>query len=137
MATIDELTAKLHAVCPIDGVSVGSRNDKSTWAISFRPDATPEQRAHAHAVASAFDFDAPAVPASVRMWQAKAALAAVGKLEAANAVIAAASGHVAIAWEYATDVSRDSPGLAAAGAAIGLDAEAIDALFIAAEKIKV
>lgn len=80
----------------------------------------------------------PAIPASVYMWQAKAALAALGKLDAANAAVAA-GGNVAlaIAWEYAAQISRNSPSVAAMGAVIGLDGDDIDQLFIAAADIAV
>lgn len=77
------------------------------------------------------------VPAAVYMWQAKAALAAVGKLEAANAVVAQAPAAVAIAWEYASHISRDAVAVAGIGAALGMTSADIDALFRAAEKIAV
>lgn len=75
---------------------------------------------------------------SVKMWQAKAALALVGKLEAANAAVAAANNPaLSIAWEYASDLSRSSPGLAAMAQAIGLNEADVDALFVAANAIVV
>lgn len=98
---------------------------------------TDTQRAAVEAVLAAHNPAASVVPASVKMWQAKAALAAAGKLEAASAVIAQVGGPIAMAWAFAPDVSRDSPGMSAIGDAIGLGPSDIDALFIAAAQIKV
>lgn len=49
------LHERIESVCPISGVSLGSHNDKSTWRINFRPEATPVQRAAAQTVLDAFD----------------------------------------------------------------------------------
>lgn len=131
------LHAKLANVAPITGVSIGDEADRSTWTIWFDDAATLEQRAAAQAVIGAFDPTSPPAPRSVKMWQAKAALDAAGKIDAANAAVAAHGGAVAFAWEYAPDISRDSPAIAAVGAAIGLDEAAIDSLFIAASQISI
>ena len=51
----------IKAVAPIEGVSIGRRNDKSTWRITFKPEATEQQMADAQAALLAFDtvaFDA-------------------------------------------------------------------------------
>lgn len=48
-----ELDQALKAICPIDGV----RRDKT---IFFRPEATPEQKAAAQALADAADLTTPA-----------------------------------------------------------------------------
>ena len=47
MATI--LHAKVSAVCPIDGVSIGDPTDPKTWRIDFSVGATPAQMATAQA----------------------------------------------------------------------------------------
>ena len=49
------LDMRIKAVCPIQGVSVGTRDDKSTWRIDFKPEATVQQRADAQAVVAAFN----------------------------------------------------------------------------------
>lgn len=53
------LAGKLHealaAVCPIDGVSIGRKDDKATWRIDFKDEATDAQRAAAQAVKDGFD----------------------------------------------------------------------------------
>lgn len=120
------------------GLTIGDENDRTTWRLDFGPDATAEQRAAAVAAVQGFDLDAPAVPSSVKMWQAKTALAAVGKLDTATAAITA-SGNVALqlAWEYATDISRASASVAAIGAVLNMSSTEIDALFVAASVIEV
>lgn len=53
---------KLHnqvaEVAPIDGISIGRRDDKTTWRIDFQTEATKAQRKAAQAVVDAFDADA-------------------------------------------------------------------------------
>ena len=55
----DSLAQRLHAqiaaVAPIEGVSIGTLNDKTTWRIDFLPTATAAQKAAARAVLAAFD----------------------------------------------------------------------------------
>ena len=76
---IDNTAGQLHsaiaAVCPIDGVSIGRKNDKSTWRIDFRPEATDAQKAAARAALDAFDVAA----------EAARALAAAGREQAVQA----------------------------------------------------
>ena len=48
------LDQKIKSVCPIEGVSIGQQDDKSTWRIGFKPEATQAQRAQAQAVVNAF-----------------------------------------------------------------------------------
>jgi hypothetical protein len=76
------------------------------------------------------------VPEEVSRFQAKAALALAGKLEQADAAVAA-SGNVVLqlAWTDATVFRRDSPGINALAPAIGLDAVGLDELFRAAAQI--
>lgn len=79
------------------------------------------------------------VPAEVTMRQARLALHAAGKLTAVNAAIAALPDPpktaALIEWEYSSTVRRDSQFVALLGPALGLDSEALDALFIAASKL--
>lgn len=77
------------------------------------------------------------VPQSVSRFQAKAALAQIGKLTAAEAaVMASGSVVLQLAWAEANDFRRDSPGINALAPMIGLDAAGLDALFIAAAQIE-
>lgn len=52
-ATINDA---IGAVCPIDGVSLGSESDKSTWLIRFSAAATAQQKQAAVAVLAGFDI---------------------------------------------------------------------------------
>lgn len=73
------------------------------------------------------------VPASVTMRQARIALSRAGLLSKAEAAIAQMAGQAGeearIEWEYAAELKRNHPLIAALGQALGLSAEAIDDLF--------
>ena len=55
MTILEVLDSKIRVVAPIDGVSLGSLLDKSTWRIDFKPEATVQQRIDAQAVVDTFD----------------------------------------------------------------------------------
>ena len=85
MTLAAQLDAALRAVAPIVGVSIGRRDDKSTWRIDFVVEATREERDAAAGVVASFD-----VAASESAEQAETA--AVDALEAetrSDAVFAA------------------------------------------------
>jgi hypothetical protein len=73
----------------------------------------------------------PAPPISVTPWQARSALAGVGKLAAVEAAVAALGvTHPAhIAWHYAERIRRDSPLIAALAGPLNLSDADLDALF--------
>nr|WP_319566289.1 hypothetical protein [uncultured Rhodoferax sp.] len=77
-----------------------------------------------------------AAPAAITMRQARLALLGAGLLAQVNAAIAAmpgAAGEAArIEWEYAQEVRRDSPLLAALAPALGMSSAQVDDLFVAA-----
>ena len=79
------------------------------------------------------------VPASVTMRQARLALHAHGLLVSAQPAIDAlaepAKTAAQIEWEYSNALERNNPFVATIGAAIGLDAVALDALFIEAAQL--
>lgn len=79
------------------------------------------------------------VPVAVTMRQARLALLSAGMLAQVNAAIAGmpgAEGEAArIEWEYAQDVRRDSPLVAALVGDIGLADEDLDSLFIDASRL--
>lgn len=52
---IASLVAALSAVCPVDGVSIGRWDDRATWRIDPKPEATPEQIIAAEAAMAAFN----------------------------------------------------------------------------------
>jgi len=120
------------------GVSIADPADKTTWRIDFSANASDQEKVAAATALAAFDPNAPFVPASVPMWQAKAALQAIGKLDAATSAVNASGSHqIILAWEYAADIARASPSVAAIGTALGLGSNDLDQLFIAAAAIKV
>lgn len=64
-----KLDKAIKTVCPIDGVSIGRKDDKSTWRIDFRPEATQTQRDAAQAILSAFIWDdTPQPPMDLLDW---------------------------------------------------------------------
>lgn len=132
MTTATKLDAAIKAVCPINGVGIGSKDDKSTWRIDFKDDATAEQRAAARAVLTEFDATGPDVPEFVTMRQARLALLSVGKLAAVESAIQQAGDAAKIEWEYAQELRRDHPLVSAMGSALGLPAAELDQLFVQA-----
>lgn len=62
---------KVSEVAPITGVSLGKIDDKSTWKIIFKPEATPEQRAAAAQIVREFDPAVDAVAPKTELQQAK------------------------------------------------------------------
>ena len=53
---LNELTKALAAVAPITGVSIGRKDDRSTWRIDFAPEATDDQKAQAAQIVASFDI---------------------------------------------------------------------------------
>jgi hypothetical protein len=72
----------------------------------------------------------PPIPESISPRQARLALLEIGKLDTANAVVAAADNATRISWEFATAILRADPGVIAFAGAIGIDAAGLDQLFI-------
>src|SRR5690349_2551895 len=58
------LDQRIKTLCPADGISIGLRNDKSTWKVNSRPEATPQQIATAQTEISNFDTTS-LIPADV------------------------------------------------------------------------
>ena len=79
------------------------------------------------------------VPQEVTMRQARLALLAAGKLAGVEAAIASMPEPqrtaASIEWEYSNALQRNNQFVAQLGAALGIDAAGIDALFIAAAKL--
>lgn len=49
------LHSEVEKVAPIDSISVGNPDDKQTWTITFKPEATAKQRSDAQLVLDGFD----------------------------------------------------------------------------------
>lgn len=77
----------------------------------------------------------PAVPQVVSMRQARLALLAADLLDDVDAAVKAAGRVAQIEWDYATEVRRDHPLIAAIQAANGLTSDELDALFAAASSL--
>lgn len=77
----------------------------------------------------------PPVPDRVSPRQARLALLAIDKLDAANAIVAQAGPSTHIAWEFSTYVLRNDPDVIALAAAIGIDEAALDQMFIEAAQL--
>lgn len=52
------VTNQVIEVCPIDGISFGKLNDKATWRIDYKPEATDQQKQAAQSVIDNFVWDA-------------------------------------------------------------------------------
>ena len=85
MTPIEALDQQLKAVCPIDGVSIGRWNNKDTWQIFFRPEATVSEQARAEVLLRAFDPATVPVPPS--RADLKAQLQAAPTLAAVKAIL--------------------------------------------------
>lgn len=75
------------------------------------------------------------VPPSVSPRQARLALLAVGKLDAANAAVAQADAATKIAWDFSNEVRRDDPGVIALAGVVGFSLDQLDQLFRDASKL--
>jgi hypothetical protein len=57
MNTAANLHKAIEAVCPIDGISIGDVNNKTTWDIQFKTSATAQQRINAQTILDTFIWD--------------------------------------------------------------------------------
>lgn len=80
---------------------------------------------------------APPPPAVVSPLQMRLALRAAGLIDPAATAIEQLGPAEQDAWEYATEIRRDSPLVALIAAALGIDDAALDALFRTAAAITV
>lgn len=69
-----DLYAALEAAgVPVADVSIGKRDDKSTWRIIYRVNVTKAQQTAVQAIVDAFDMNAPDTPAPLDELAAKIA----------------------------------------------------------------
>ena len=123
----------LHKTIPADAVAVSVDEHASLMAgqasgLAIEPlDGRPVLKARPAQVH---------VPAVVSKFQAKAALLQAGLLEQTESLMAQADAVARLAWDNAQEFRRNSPTVLAMGAALGLDAAALDALSITAAGIE-
>lgn len=55
---LDLLDQAIKQVCPTDGVSVGRKEDKQTWRIDFKDEATQAEKDAAQLVVDSWDINA-------------------------------------------------------------------------------
>lgn len=77
------------------------------------------------------------VPLEVAMWQAREVLRLSGKFGAVDAAVTAAGGALLAAWEYGNVINRNSDATKAIASLLNLTPAEVDALFIAADNIKI
>jgi hypothetical protein len=77
----------------------------------------------------------PTVPQVVTIRQARLALLAADLLDDIDAAVAVSGRAAQIEWEYATEVRRDHPLIAAMQAAKGLSDADVDQLFLTASEM--
>ena len=77
----------------------------------------------------------PPVPARIAARQARLVLLAAGKLNDAEAAVAAADQATRIEWEFATELHRSSERLIALAASIGINSATLDQMFIDGAKL--
>ena len=83
MTPIEKIDAQVKTVCPIHGVSIGRWNDRATWRIDFKDEATKVERAAAQKVLQSF-VPQEEKPAVSELDELKAALVAKGVLSEAD-----------------------------------------------------
>lgn len=59
MYDLNKVHGALAAVCPTEGVAVGTWDDRGTWRIDYAEGATDVQKAAAMALLTTFDFSGP------------------------------------------------------------------------------
>lgn len=106
--------------------------------IACSPNVTPQT--HRYENGSFVELPAPpatpvVVPQVVTPRQARIALLNAGLLDAVDAAVTASPRSVQIDWEYAIEIRRDNPVIAAMAAQLNLSPAEIDGLFIAAGSV--
>jgi hypothetical protein len=134
---VDEFAAQFVTVP--DDVGNGWTFDGSTYTPPPAPYVPTKEELDAIAAEEAERVRLASVPQSVTMRQARLALLGAGMLPAVNAAINAMTGAqkeaAAIEWEYSQSVDRHRGLVLALGTSLGLDALAMDNMFIAASKL--
>lgn len=118
----------------VPNAQVVVRGEEVEWFDPAIAPVSEEQIATELARLTAEYEHALAVPQEVTMRQARLALAAAGKLaDVATAIDGLSEPDKTaanITWEYSQTVERKNPFVLTLGAALGLDSDALDALFV-------
>jgi hypothetical protein len=116
----------------------GSTPIAQVWSNDDNP---PDARAWVNTTANPVTLPTP-VPQTVPLWQAKAVLATMPKVNAgptllddATAIANASGGAVLIFWEYAPSVNRSDALMESLASQLSLTSANLDALFIAAANV--
>ena len=131
----------IHAAMPADAVEIEAEyRDALLAAQSSGAEILPDASCVPQAVfpaplTEAEVLDAWRATAEVSRFQAIAALYTAGKLDDAEAAVAAEGGLTVIAWQNAQVFRRTSPMMNALAPALGLDDGALDDLFLDAAQI--
>lgn len=56
LSQIKKLDFDLRAVCPIDGISIGIFDEKNTWRIDYKPEATMDEKNAAQVIVDNFQL---------------------------------------------------------------------------------
>lgn len=139
-ANASDLYVALNAACPacqIEGVSIGSAVDKTTWHVGYSSGFTPSgpQASIIAATIAAFNINALSGSVTVTRMQAIIALSRAGILASVQSWITSQGAETQLIWNNAPNFSRNSTLLNAAATALGLSSAQVDALFITAQSI--
>ena len=116
---LEKLHNAIAAICPIDGVSIGIQDDKTTWRIDFKDEATADEKAAAQAVIDAADLSILDDIVYISKLTIMDRLEALGLQE--TAVTALNSDAVKLArWNAATEIASDDADVIAVLTAIGI-----------------
>jgi len=148
-----QVTEAVGAVAPITGMAFGDLDDKSTWACSFKDEATDAQRLAAQAVIDAYVPKAP-VPDVISDRQFFQQLAVLGIITTDEALAAVGPGDIPAALDAliaqlppdkqfaarmllsgATQFDRKHPLVAVFASAFEWNADQIDAFWTAASAL--
>lgn len=132
-----DLHNAVAAVAPIDGVLIGAEDDRSTWTVLFKPEATDEQKSLAASILASFIpyADIPTVTRrQCRLWLQQQHGKTKDDVEAAIAAIPDATAREAarIEWEDATVFHYDHPLMQALAPALDIDPATLPDAFRAA-----
>lgn len=110
----------LAAVCPIDGVSIGIQDDKTTWRIDFKDEATADEKAAAQAVIDSAGVSILDDIVYIPKLTIVGRLIALGKLSDALTALNSDATKKA-RWNAATEIATDDADVIAVLTAIGIE----------------